>query len=322
VTSLFFPNFGAEERDDPPPSSWTAPVLAHLDEAFRAACGGGRAFDDATGVVAWLNTPRAAQEAHARGLPLFGASPAVVDVVHDKGFCAGVVAASGLLPRSLVGAVHVVDVGDVTAEGLLRSAQLPSTSSGLPHRGFTAKPRRGTSGRGRVDLRRADALPGALPRLRAAGGVVVEPWLERAVDLATAWRVRDDGTLVFLGSSLALVNGGGVWRGCTMVVDDDGVPRAPSRWEPLACEQSRVVVQAAAARGYRGPCGVDAFAFVDVDGGEALRVVELNARFTAGVVSVALARGAPPGTRVAFSPAQGAGIFVLGDNRELCPGNG
>ena len=30
---MFFPNFAAEERDEPPPSSWSQPVLASLDEA-------------------------------------------------------------------------------------------------------------------------------------------------------------------------------------------------------------------------------------------------------------------------------------------------
>ncbi len=311
---LFFPNFAAEERDEPPPMSWTQPVLASLQAVLRACCSGDRAFADVEGreiVVAWLNTAGAARFAASRGLPLWGASPDVVAVVHDKAFCVDVVRREGLLPAHVSACVHAVGPDDVDEERLRALAVLADGAQGLPHRGFTAKPRRGSAGRGRVDLRTPAAVRGALPRLRAAGGVIVEPWLERTVDLASAWRVDDAGIATLLGTSKASVSGAGVWRGCDVVVDDDGVPRADDVLEPALVTQSRLVVQAAAARGYRGPCGVDAFGFVDIDGVIRLRVVELNARFTGGLLGVVLAAGRAPGSRWRFAPGTGAELVGL-----------
>jgi hypothetical protein len=311
---VFFPNFAAEERDEPPPSSWSLPVLAALDVALRACCSGDRAFGAIASrdvVVAWLNTPGAARFAATRGLPLYGAAPDVVDIVHDKAFCVDVVRRAGLLPTHLDACIHIVDARDVDDERLLSLAVLPDGVRAVPHRGFTAKPRRGSSGRGRVDLRNASAVRGALARLRAAGGVVVEPWLQRTVDVAAAWLVDDDGAPVLLGTSRADVSSAGVWRGCEVVVDAAGVPRADHRHERALVEQSRVVVAAAAARGYRGPCGVDAFAFVDHDGVERLRVVELNARFTGGLLGVVLAAGRAPGSRFRFAPSTSAELETL-----------
>jgi len=311
---VFFPNFAAEERDEPPPSTWAQPVLASLEQALRACCSGDRAFADVERcdvVVAWLNTQRAARFAGSQGLPLYGAWPDVVAVVHDKAFCVDVVRRHRLLPAHVDACIHVVDADDLDDDRLRALAVLPDDARGLPHRGFTAKPRWGSAGRGRVDLRNDGAVRGALGRLRDAGGVVVEPWLQRTVDLAAAWRVDDAGVPVLLGTSRAWVSGAGVWRGCDVVVDDAGVPRADDVLERELVAQSRVVVHEAAARGHRGPCGVDAFGFVDVDGAVRLRVVELNARFTGGLLGVVLAAGRAPGSRWRFAPAEGAGLVAV-----------
>lgn len=311
----FFANFAAEERDEPPPTSWPSPVLSSLAAALRACCRGDRAFADLADrdvVVAWLNTPAAARFAHERGRALYGASPDVVNVVHDKAFCVDVVRRARLLAPHIDACIHVVDADALTEQRLVSLAALPALAQGLPHRGFTAKPRWGSAGRGRVDLRNAAGVAGALPRLRAAGGVVVEPWLQRTVDLAAAWRVADDGAVELLGTSRAIVSGAGVWRGCEVVIDDDGVPRADDALEPMLVEQSRRVVQAAADVGYRGPCGVDAFGFVDRDGAVRLRSVELNARFTGGLLGVVSAAGRSPRTRWRFAPAEGSDLVEVG----------
>jgi hypothetical protein len=76
-------------------------------------------------------------------------------------------------------------------------------------------------------------------------------------------------------------------------------------------ESTAQVAVAAAARGFFGPCGVDAFVFRGPDGEAVLRpVVELNARFTTGTVTAGLIRralgrvkhelGLSPGERLAF----------------------
>jgi hypothetical protein len=314
-----YANFAGEERwgdDDAPPTLLPAP-LPTLLQAWRAALALAPALPGAHGapgvdvMVAWLNSPGAERHAAQRGKALAGSSAVVVDAVHDKAFVVDVVRRAGFLPTHLQGAIHVLDPAALTVEGLVGLAG-PAAAAGLAHRGFTAKPRRGSSGRGRVDLRNPAGIAGALPRLRRCGGVVVEPWLDRTLDLAAAWWIDDAGHARLLGTSRAEVSGGGVWRGCSFVIDDAGLPRAAEpAWEPLLVEQSRIVVQAAAARGYRGPCGVDAFVFVDVDGEPRLRVVELNARFTAGLVGVVLASGAAAGSRWCFDPRVRPELLVL-----------
>jgi hypothetical protein len=304
--AVFFPNFAAEERDVPPPTTWPAPVFANLEKVLHACCGGDRAFaflGDADVVVAWLNTPAAARFAVAQGRPLHGAPVDVVHRVHDKAFCAAVVEAHKLNPPALDAAIHVFDAKDVDTRRLLALIDEQAATNALVHRGLTAKPRHGSSGRGRVDLRRREAIPGAVARLRTTGGCIVEPWLERVVDLAAAWNVDADGHAALLGTSVAEVSGGGVWKGCVALIDDEGVPRAPSVWQARLVDQSELVVRAAAAQGFRGPCGVDAFVYDAGDGVERLRLVEFNARFTAGLLAVVLARGRAAGTAWRFCPS-------------------
>jgi hypothetical protein len=99
-----------------------------------------------------------------------------------------------------------------------------------------------------------------------------------------------------LGTTTALVNKSGLWQGAQLVIDDDGVPRSTfggrvSVWDRQLVDESFFVVEAAARAGYRGPCGVDAFVFEGPRGTPVLRLVEFNARFTAGLVAVVLASG-------------------------------
>jgi hypothetical protein len=322
----FLANFGAEERDVLPPSSWGTPTLHNLEQAWRQVIGTERAHlvpPGAEVVVAWFNSHEAARFAARRGCALHGAPPDIVAAVHDKAFATRVVQRHGFLPPALSAAIRVVDAHDIEAVDLLTwaaAAAKSATAAGVLHRGFTAKPRHSTSGRGRVDLRAMNAVAGATARLRQRGGCIVEPWLVRTRDLASAWLVDDDGAVRFCGSSRAVVNAAGVWQASEVTIDEHGVPRAPEpSWEPVLVEQSRAVVEAASAFGYHGPCGVDAFVFVDTDGCESLRVVELNARFTAGLVAVALAVGKPPSSRWRFCPRESEALSQLHDTPTASP---
>lgn len=315
MAAVFFPNFGAEERDVLPSSTTPRPVLKNLEIAWR------RLFDDAAlfaddAFVAWLNTPLAAAEAARRGLRLFGASPDIVRVVHDKAFCAAVVDDHGLLEESVADVVTVIDAVDLTLERLRAAMVVPPSWPAHVREtaSFTVKPRFGSSGRGRLDARRPETWAAALPRLAGCGGVVVEPWLTRVLDLSAQWLIHDDGRLELLGTTRADTSPGGVWHGAHVVIADDGLAHASvdgsiSVWDRQLVDSSVFVVEAAARAGHRGPCGVDAFVYRSPqDHVPRLRLVELNARFTAGLVAVGLCRGLPPGTTVAFAPKTSAAL--------------
>lgn len=324
MSPLLFANFGGEEGDSAVVKD-LRPVLRNLRDAWAQIFTAGHAFDDVNplALVAWLNTPRALGEAHSSQRSLFGAPPEVVDVVHDKAFCAAVVAAHHLLPEEVQKFITVLDPADLDVESMARAvAQAPLWSDDDANRGFAFKPRFGSSGRGRVDSRRPRSeWESALPRLKARGGVIVEPWFKRLLDLSAQWRVTDDGRIVLLGTTTARTSPAGLWQGAEMVIDDDGIPRslgsAPagqpqvSPWDRQLVDQSLLVVKAAAQAGYRGPCGVDAFVLLGPGGGSLLRLVELNARFTAGLVAVCLARGRKPagGSALIFDPATSSTLF-------------
>ena len=299
-----FPNLGAEEGDAPP--SPTPPShLRLLQEAWARALvvADGLGFST-SGLVAWLNTPRAAATAARRGLSLWGPSPALVRVVHDKGYCARASEALGLVEVSLRGAITVLDVDDCTVDGLVAcTIAQPGFMAGG---GLVAKPRMSTSGRGRLDLRRG-ITERAAARLRRHGGAVVEPWLPRTGDYSSQWWIADDG-LHFLGATEARQSFAGLWQGSRMWIDVDGIPTVPGDVGRAVVDRGLLLAERLAREGFRGPCGVDVFTW-DHDGERQVRLCEINARMTAGFVAVMLARGltTTPGARVDF----GDGVAVV-----------
>lgn len=324
-----YPNFGAEEADVPPPALGPRGprVFVHLREAWSQALLPSRlgAFVDDDAFVAWLNTPGAAAAAQAAGRRLWGADPGVVDVVHDKGWCIRAQRALGIIDAGTDARITVVDAHDVDVDVLAAAVAAAGDHA-------TLKPRRGTSGRGRVHGSRPDTWPGALERLRRLGGVVVEPWQKRVVDWSSQWHVDDDGQVHLLGTTRAVTLTSGGWVAAVVDVTADGVVAADLDDDgdevhddgdandgegALAAllrrfvDESRLLVAAAAREGYVGVCGVDAFVYAE-DGHLALRIVELNARFTAGAVAVGLALRVPPGLRLRFEPARSASLMRLG----------
>jgi hypothetical protein len=184
-------NFGGEEGDGPPRPA-TKPVFANLQRAWSQIFTPGHAFADVAAggfLAAWLNTEGARVEAARVGRPLFGASPDVVDRVHDKAFCVDVVRQHQLLPVSVDDDITVLDPDDVTVDALAQAIARPT--AGPVGNGFTFKPRFGSSGRGRVDARRPQTeWQAAIERLKKRGGVVVERWVSRLPGASTttaAW---------------------------------------------------------------------------------------------------------------------------------------
>ncbi|MEZ4216611.1 MAG: hypothetical protein R3E88_09045 [Myxococcota bacterium] len=283
------------------------------------------ASDDAPGGIAWLGD-EAARETLARlGARWRGAPPATAMALHDKAFAAP---ASGpaVAPRITCYAAEAL------APGAPRSATLSDVQARIDawpawmRAHACLKPRLGTSGRGRLHLRGgrvADAAPRAaleraLDRLAARGGAVLEPWLERTVDLSVAFhagaRGAGGGALALLGSLRAITSASGAPRGHRGEIDARGRVFSGTSWDDAARGAAAELVAAASAAGYGGPCAVDAFAYLDRGGAapvERLRpVVELNARFTTGIaalgalrrsrVAIRHALGLAPGERVAF----------------------
>lgn len=235
------------------------------------------------GLVPWLSTPAAERAAAEGGLPLVGAPAAITARVHDKAWAQRVAAGGGLDPE-LAGLVVPLPAGTPADDVHRLVAAWPEWARAR----FTLKPAWGTSGRGRV--------PGTAGRLQVPEGwrtsrdAVLEPWLTRLADLSSLWLVDDAGAPQLLGVTAQQVRPTGVYLGCD-IVGTPGVPTAGTPWDEIVVERARVVVTAAAAEGYRGPCGVDAFVWQHPEGEARLRsVVELNARFTAGHVALGLAR--------------------------------
>jgi hypothetical protein len=273
-----------------------APVFAWLDTENLAS--------------AWLNTEEATEIAADAGIALFGSTPECVTHVHDKAFAHRVASEEGLLPDGLRGAVHVLDPGELIADDACakireRIAAWPEWLGGR----FSLKPRFGSSGRGRfggaLHAFDPEALQSTLGRLASRGGAILEPWLDREEDLSVQLSIDRGGEILVLGSLAQRVSPSGLYRGHRGIVDARGRVRSNHPWDERLRETAVEVALRAHQTGFHGPCGVDAFTFRGEDGVPELRsVVELNARFTAGIVVLGLVRRALPvvGPRLGLAP--------------------
>ena len=290
-------NLGAEEGDD-----WRRaarePAVAALARLWEDVLDGvPPVFDWLPGsntAAAWLNTTEATRTARA---PLAGPTPECVQVVHDKAFGLRAAHEEKLVPEALRDLTDIFDPGELadTANATERIAATLAAWPAWTKGRFTLKPRFGSSGRGRFgglaeDLDR-DALEGALPRLAARGGAVLEPWLERTTDLSAQLFISRDGGITLLGTTTLLCDTSGVYRGHLATFDRKGRTTSGQRHDEPLREAAALVAVAAAAAGMTGPCGVDGFAFRVLDGPEVFRpVCEFNARYTAGTIALGLLR--------------------------------
>ena len=273
------------------------------------------------GVVAWLGDRTAAADAEARGRRWLGAPPEVVTSVHDKAFAVR----HATLPPGLRGLTRVFDAEELespdAAMGAIREV-LAAWPEALRER-FCLKPRFGSSGRGRAlghfdELDELDntSLRGALPRLARRGGAILEPWLERTADLSVSFHVSDARSgppLELLGSLTSISSDAGVPIAHCGEIDRRGRIESGSIHDADARADASELALAAYEAGYRGPCGIDAFAYRDDEGRDRLRpAVELNARFTLGIVALGCLRRARARLRetVVTTPDARAGVLV------------
>lgn len=303
-TPVLLSNLGAEEGGD-----WRGllgePRVAAMAALWRDlfAVPPALAWLEEVEAAAWWNDEEAAGWARGEGRPLFGADPEIVARVHDKAFALAIARQERALPAPF-GSTLVLEPAEL-ADGDAALAAIADVLSAAPPEldAFTLKPRLGCSGRGRVSLRRDGledpSLRGALARLAKRGGAILEPWVEREADFSTQLCIQPDGSVLLLATLEQISTPAGLVRGHRGLVDSRGRVSSGSSYDEALREAALSVALAAAAEGYRGPCGVDAFSFGPPAQREpTLRpIVELNARFTAGLVAMGQVRRNLPRVR-------------------------
>ena len=246
--------------------------------------------------------------------PAPGLGAAAVEIAracNDRRLAAAVAAA---LDAALPGAAIVTDAdGDDALDDAIRAAAAAS-----PLGAWVAKAVICAAGRDRVRRRGADLDPPTrtrLHRLRARGGaLVVEPWLDRALDHGQTGVVGDGGDVTLWPAHRLWCDDGGGFRGVVIDPRDEAV--TPHR-EALAAA-ARAAGEAIARAGHRGAFGVDALVHRTPRGLALRPLVEINARMTFGVIARAwlervgsagaleVGRGAPPpDARPLLSPEPG-----------------
>jgi len=256
--------------------------------------------------VAWLPTRTLAETSQrALGLPLAGPDPERVARVHDKAFALAEARSGGLLSPGLEPLPIALDPGELAdpeaalcrIETCIRS--WPDWTGGR----FTLKPRQGSSGRGRVagggvGGSAREAIRSAIPRLARCGGAILEPWLDRRCDLSACVHLpppeAEAQPPTLLGSLEQMVTPGGGFRGHCGELDARGRVYSGHRQDEAVRTSSVWLAERARSHGFFGPCGVDAFSYLEGDRERLRPALELNARATMGLVSLGLVRRALP----------------------------
>ncbi len=160
----------------------------------------------------------------------------------------------------------------------------------------------GSSGRGQIHCRGGPlrtAQRGWLENiLRQQGQVVVEPWLDKVVDLSLHFDVGAEGA-AGAGWTRFLTAGRGQYRGAfvgslTAGLDEEvkrflyGDGRDARRLPRLGEQLAEWLAGPMCAAGYRGPVGVDAMVYRDRDRLRLKPIVEINPRTTMGRVALKL----------------------------------
>ncbi len=130
-----------------------------------------------------------------------------------------------------------------------------------------------------------------------SGAVVVEPWLDRVVDLSAQYEIDEDGSICFLGTRRFLSDNRGRFQGVFVHEIEAGLDADVRGWLhggdndrlPELCARLGGLLQARLPAEYRGPVGIDAFVYCDA--AQTLRlkpIVEVNPRYTMGRLALVL----------------------------------
>ncbi|MXY84170.1 MAG: ferritin-like domain-containing protein [Gemmatimonadetes bacterium] len=207
-------------------------------------------------------------------------------------------------------AAHEVDYlcgTDVVGTACEATDQVLAEMERLAEAGFDAvvvKAIYGSSGRGQIHCRggqlRAEQRGRLENILRQQGQVVVEPWLDKVVDLSLHFDVGVEGTAV-AGWTRFFTDGRGrgQYRGSfvgslTAGLDEEvkrflyGDGRDARRLPKLGEQLAEWLAEPLRAAGYQGPVGVDAMVYRDRDRLRLKPIVEVNPRTTMGRVALKL----------------------------------
>lgn len=329
------PNLGGEEGE-----AWrrlaTEPAVVRAAAVWASLFGASARFGDAAasphpdpafdwlpedGAVAWWGDASAAADPAVAGHRWRGPDPEVAARVHDKAFALQHAAAAPGL-RGIARVFEPDELADADAALSAIRRALDAWPAAL-RKHFCLKPRLGSSGRGRAggrgDALAAPALRGSFARLAQCGGAILEPWLDRTLDLSVSFHVGEATSgppLALLGSLVSIMSGAGVPLGHRGEIDHRGRVYSGSLHDDDVRQAGSELAAAAFDEGYRGPCGIDAFAWRDADGQEWLRAaVEFNARFTQGIVALGCLRRARNRLRseLGIEPGMRAGVIVAYD---------
>jgi uncharacterized ferritin-like protein (DUF455 family) len=215
-------------------------------------------------------------------------------------------------------------LGDVTIAGVaaFRTEEVLEALEGLRTAGYgdgLLKQDLATAGRGQRRLKcdgsKSDGSTEADQQWIAAalkhGPCVVEPYLDRVLDLSFLWRL-DRGTTdaKFLGWTRPIVTKGRRYAGarlgdlfsdCDVETKKFLLANRCGRLRELVDWLQQHLVPELRSVGFVGPFGVDAMVYRDGDGDLKIKpMVELNPRMTMGHVALALERKLAPGVRGQF----------------------
>ena len=158
----------------------------------------------------------------------------------------------------------------------------------------------GSSGRDQIhckDGQLRDGQRGWLQKiLQRQGEVVVEPWLDRVIDLSLHFDISAEGEVQVRGWTRFLTDDRGQYRGALLGQMAAGLDveltkflygngRDAKRMSKLGDALAEFLAGPLAAAGYCGPIGVDALVYRDGAGLKLKPVVEINPRTTMGRVS-------------------------------------
>lgn len=193
------------------------------------------------------------------------------------------------IDAALPGAAMLATIAEV--EAWLRDLEAHSaTSAWIGKHPLSAAGRQRIRGKGPLD----EAQRAPLQRMLAAHEpLLFEPWHERIADVGCCGRVLDDGRVALLPAHRQLVASDGAFQG--IVVEREALDELSAAEGHELSRVAAAVGGALAALGYRGPYGLDAWAFRRADGAARRGFQafgELNARCTFGLVAQALAQRA------------------------------
>ncbi|MXW81609.1 MAG: ferritin-like domain-containing protein [Gemmatimonadetes bacterium] len=195
---------------------------------------------------------------------------------------------------------------DVVGTACETTEQVLTEIGRLGEEGFDAvviKAIYGSSGRGQIHCRggqlRAEQRGRLENILRQQGQVVVEPWLDKVVDLSLHFDVGTEGAVTVAGWTRFFTDGRGQYRGSfvgslTAGLDEEvkrflyGDGRDARRLPKLGEQLAEWLAEPLCAAGYQGPVGVDAMVCRDRDRLRLKPIVEVNPRTTMGRVALKL----------------------------------